>query len=455
LGRKSVSKKDKRLPLAQAHRRVGRLKDALGLYRQILDGEPENVAALVDLAEMSLGLGQAEGAASMILRALTCDPEDGQCLNVLDQVLATLKESGSQAQVLFEYSQILKESNLWDKALVTHRQAIRLKPTLANTDNFDSVSLLARGNLEQGWLAFEWRNTVGSLGPFTDKVWNGENLSGKTILVWGEQGIGDQIMFSTCLRDIIQQAGLVIIGTDDRLVPLFERSFPKAAVRGVARYTANGETRIQDFEWLEGYPPVDFFVLQGSLARFFRPSIASFPSTSNRLLGDPQRVKHWGRKLAELGPGKKIGICWRSHLVERQSRYYPALPLWQPLFNIKDAHFISMQAGVAPEEIQMIKDNFGVDITIFSEIDFIENIDDTAALCGALDSVVTTMVSLQWLAAAVGTPVWSIARGLRESEWCMLGQEHYPWFPELNVCLEEADDLLVRGFRRAAKDFLS
>jgi hypothetical protein len=455
LGRKSVSKKDKRLPLAQAHRRVGRLKDALGLYRQILDGEPENVAALVDLAEMSLGLGQAEGAASMILRALTCDPEDGQCLNVLDQVLATLKESGSQAQVLFEYSQILKESNLWDKALVTHRQAIRLKPTLANTDNFDSVSLLARGNLEQGWLAFEWRNTVGSLGPFTDKVWNGENLSGKTILVWGEQGIGDQIMFSTCLRDIIQQAGLVIIGTDDRLVPLFERSFPKAAVRGVARYTANGETRIQDFEWLEGYPPVDFFVLQGSLARFFRPSIASFPSTSNRLLGDPQRVKHWGRKLAELGPGKKIGICWRSHLVERQSRYYPALPLWQPLFNIKDAHFISMQAGVAPEEIQMIKDNFGVDITIFSEIDFIENIDDTAALCGALDSVVTTMVSLQWLAAAVGTPVWSIARGLRESEWCMLGQEHYPWFPELNVCLEEADDFLVRGFRRAAKDFLS
>jgi len=64
------------------------------------------------------------------------------------------------------------------------------------------------------------------------------------------------------------------------------------------------------------------------------------------------------------------------------------------------------------------------------------------------------MVSLQWLAAAVGTPVWSIARGLRGSEWCMLGQEHYPWFPELNVCLEEADDLLVRGFRTAAKEIL-
>ena len=455
MDRQSVSKKDKRLSLAQDHRHAGHLKDSLELYRQILDDEPENIAALVNLAEMCLEVGQAEGAASMILRALTSKPEDGKCSDVLDQVLTVLKGSGSQAQVLFEYSQILKENGLWDKALLKHRQALRLNPTLANTDNFDSLSLLARGDLESGWLAFEWRNTVGSLGLFTDKVWNGENLSGKTILVWGEQGIGDQIMFSTCLRDIIEIAKHVVIGTDERLVTLFQRSFPKATVQGVARYTVSGEIRVHDFEWLKGHPPIDFFVLQGSLARFFRSSIESFPSTSNKLLGDSQRLKYWCQKLTELGPGKKIGISWRSHLVERQSRYYPPLPLWQPLFNTKGAHFISMQSGVAPEEIQMIKSSFGVDLTIFSEIDFLEDIDDAAALCGSLDAVVTTMVSLQWLAAAIGTPVWSVARGLRESEWCMLGHECYPWFPELNVCLEEDDDLLVRGFRLAAKEILS
>jgi tetratricopeptide (TPR) repeat protein len=455
LGRKMTRKKDKRLSLAHDHRRAGRLKEALGLYRQILDAEPENIDALIILSAMSLELGQAEGAASMILRALACEPVNVQCLDVLEQVLVGFKEPAPQAQVLYEYSQILKENGLWDKALARHRQALRLNPKLAYTDNFESISMLARGNFEQGWMAYEWRNTVGSLGPFTDKVWNGEDISGKTVLVWGEQGIGDQIMFSTCLPDIIEQAGHVIIGTDERLVYLFERSFPEASVQGVARYTADGETRVQDFEWLEGHPPIDFFVLQGSLARFFRPSIESFPSTSKRLLGDPQRLKYWGQKLAELGPGKKIGICWRSHLVERQSRHYPPLQLWQPLFNIKDTHFISMQAGVAPEEIQMMKDSFGVDLAIFSEIDLIEHIDDAAALCGSLDSVVTTMVSLQWLAAAIGTPVWSISRGLRESQWCLLGHEHYPWFPRLNVCLEETDDLLERGFRRAAKEISS
>jgi hypothetical protein len=455
LSRKSADKSEKRISLAKAYRRVGHLKSALDLFRRVLEGEPDNLEALLSLTEMSLELGQTMGAASLVLRGLACDPEHGHCLTALNQVLEALKEPGPQAQVLFEYSQILKENSLWHKALLRHRQALRLNPTLANTDNFDSVALLARGDLENGWLAFEWRNTVGSLGLFTDKVWNGEDLSGRTVLVWGEQGIGDQIMFSTCLQDIIEKAEHVIIGTDERLVTLFQRSFPRANVRGVARYTASGQTRVQDFEWLEQLPSVDFFVLQGSLPRFFRSSINKFPSVSSRLLGDPERLEYWSRKLEELGPGKKIGISWRSHLVERQSSYYPALPLWQPLFDIKGVHFVCMQPGVTPKEIQMLRDNFDVDITIFSDIDLIENLDDTAALCGSLDSVVTTMVSLQWLAAAIGTPVWSIARGLSKNEWCMLGLEYYPWFPELNVCLEETDDLLMSGFGRAANTISS
>jgi len=453
LGRESIDNKNKCLSLAHDHRRAGRLKEALGLYRQILDAEPEDIDALMNLSAMSLELGQAEGAASMILRALASEPENVQCRDVLEQVLAGLKESGPQAQVLSEYSQILKENELWDKALARHRQALLLNPKLAYTDNFESISLLAQGNLEQGWMAYEWRNTVGSLGPFTDKVWNGEDLSGKTVLVWGEQGVGDQIMFSTCLPDIIEQAAHVIIGIDERLVLLFERSFPDISVHGVARYTADGETRVQGFEWLEQFPPIDFFVLQGSLPRFYRPNLESFPLESNRLLANPERLKYWDRKLAELGPGKKIGISWRSLLVSEEGfSHYPALDLWQPLFDIKGVQFINMQAEVTSEEKQMLKERFGVDLTIFPEIDLIEHIDDTAALCTSLDSVVTTLVSLQWLAAAMGTPVWSIARGEREKQWGLLGQERYPWFPELNICLEAEDDHLVQGFRHVAKE---
>ena len=82
----------------------------------------------------------------------------------------------------------------------------------------------------------------------------------------------------------------------------------------------------------------------------------------------------------------------------------------------------------------------------------VEDLDELAALCGSLDCVVTTRVSLQWLAAAVGPPVWSIARGQYEDEWCMLGLEHYPWFPEMNVCLAKTDDLLRTSFHRVARE---
>ncbi len=449
---RSTTKNNKLIKLAQVHYDAGRLKEALSLFRQVLDDEPKHLNALVSLTEMSLELGQVDGAASLILRALASEPFDKSCLLILDKIVDALEEKGTQAQLIFEYSQILKENGYWDEALYKHRQALRLDPALANTDNFDSISLLARGDIEKGWLAFEWRSTIGSLGKFTDKVWNGENLSGQTILVMGEQGVGDQIMFSTCLQDIIEIAKHVIIGVDDRLVTLFQRSFPKAVVEGVARYTADGKIFVQDFNWLQKHPQIDFFVLQGSLGRFFRPSVESFPSQSQRLLGAPERLKNWKQKLAQLGPGKKIGISWRSHLLERQSRCYPELSLWQPLFNIKSAHFICLQAGVTSEEVQIMKKSFGADIFILNEIDLVEDLDELAALCGSLDCVVTTRVSLQWLAAAVGTPVWSIARGQYEDEWCMLGLEHYPWFPEMNVCLAKTDDLLRSSFHRVARE---
>ena len=452
MGYKSVKKKNDSITLAEAHRGAGRLKEAFRLFRQILDDEPKNLDALVNLTKISLEFKQVDGASSLILRALTCDPVNDHCLVIFDEVLAAHEEKRSQAQLVFEYSQILKENGFWDNALQKHRQALRLDPTLANTDKFDSISLLAQGDLEKGWLAFEWRDTIGSLGLFTNKVWNGESLRGRTIFILGEQGVGDQIMFSTCLQDVIEVAGLVIIGTDDRLVSLFQRSFPQAVVQGVARYTADGKIFVQDFYWLEKHPPIDFFILQGSLGRFFRPSVESFPSLPRRLLADRERVEYWRQKLTELGPGKKIGISWRSHLVERQSECYPELSLWQPLLTIKGTHFICLQAGVTAGEVQMIKKSFGLDITTFDEIDLIDDLDDISALCGALDSVVTTRVALQWLAAATGTPVWSISRGTSKNEWSMLGLKNYPWFPQMKVCIEESDELLKCGFELAAKE---
>ena len=102
---RSTTKNNKLIKLAQVHYDAGRLKEALSLFRQVLDDEPKHLNALVSLTEMSLELGQVDGAASLILRALASEPFDKSCLLILDKIIDALEEKGTQAQLIFEYSQ--------------------------------------------------------------------------------------------------------------------------------------------------------------------------------------------------------------------------------------------------------------------------------------------------------------------------------------------------------------
>ncbi len=440
----------RKLAAAHRHRKAGRLEEALVLYGQILEGEPENLSALRSLAGISLDLGKPQAAATIVLRALSKVPQDSDSLNILDAVVTRLENPKAQAQLIFEYAQDLKAQGLGDTALTFYRRALQFDPTLSSYDTFDSIGLLSQGRLQQGWLAYEWRNTIGSLGLFTEKVWNGESLTGKNVLVWGEQGIGDQIMFSTCLPDIIEQAGHVIIGTDDRLVSLFERSFPQASVYGVTRYTSDRQAIVEDFSWLDNYPEVDFFVLVGSLPRFFRPTIESFPSRSSKLSADVKGVVSWCHRMERLGSGKKIGISWRSLFMnEDRADDFPALELWKPLFERPDSHFIGLQAGMTNQEWGLFKERFGIELVVFDDLDLNDDLDGTSALISSLDAVVTTQNYLQWLAAALAVPTWAIGKGSRDMQWGFLGETYYPWFPELNVCIEE-ENCLAKAFARVA-----
>lgn len=436
------------LKAAEKHRQAGRFKEALASCRLILKGEPENFAAHMCLARMSLDLGRLESAASMVLRALSTEPgsEDGQGL--LKQVTGQIEDPQAQAQVLVEYAQILKGKGMIDAALLQHRRALRLNPARAAHDTQESLALLAKGDLKNGWPAYEWRNTIGSLGAFTDKVWAGEPLAGKTVLVWGEQGIGDQIMFSTCLPDIIRQAGHVILAIDERLTTLFSRSFPEASVHGATRFGPDGKTSVHNFQWLESFPPVDCFVMMGSLPRFIRQTIDRFPTTANQMVADPLRVEYWRQQIGGKDNLKKVGIAWRS-IRESDDRIYPGFNLWRPLFGNRALHFVNLQAGMHSHEEQVLKQEFGLDLDVMEELDLVENIDDMAALICSLDGVVTTLTSVQWLAAAMGVPVWSVARAGNESQEMLLGEDRYPWFPALNICLSEDDAILRRAFEDA------
>jgi len=440
------------LAAADAARKAGRPGDALALYKKILEKDPENATAFVGLVKIALNTNKIETAVALVGRALISEPGNTDALDAFAKVAAALDDPQKTARLNFDISQGLKQKGLFEEALVLHRKALCFDSGLAATDTQESLPLLIGGKLKEGWMAFEWRNTVGSLGPFTDKVWNGsDDVTDKTVLVWGEQGIGDQIIFINCLPDIMERAGQVIIEADDRLVDLFQRSFPKALVHGSTRFTGEGKSSWKDFSWLHDCPPVDYFIMQGSLPRFFRPTLESFPSSGGRLCADSERATAMAERLASLGMGRKVGICWRSLLrAEDRDDFYPPLECWRPIFSMPDSCFINLQAGLDRHEKEELEKRFAIDLVSIEDLDLTQDIDGTAALVSVLDAVVSTMTYLPMLSASLAVPTWRISRGGPEDEWAFLGAEKFPWFPELHVGFGTSDEDLTGQFEKAA-----
>jgi tetratricopeptide (TPR) repeat protein len=469
---------------------AGRYGDAVKIARSILDDDPEHSAALYLLGRVSLKVHGFDTAAGLFAKAAAAgggEPRNhlglGEALVALkkyDQAALSLRLAGRLApdcdglaaawrdlerrcrEVLvcdgqdmaanFALGQVLKAMGRGDEGLVHHRRALKYNPGYALTDPHDGPKLLAAGKIEEGWAEFEWRSTIGSIGPFTEMVWKGEDLAGRTILVWGEQGIGEQILFADCIADVIAGAGKVIIEVDERLVPLFARSFRDAVVHGEARFQGGEPVSWTAIGWLDEHGPVDFFIPQGSLPRFFRRTLASFPGRRSILTASPQGVAFWRRRLEGLGPGRKVGVAWRSVLMtEKRAAFYPPLDAWAPLFALPGTEFVAVQANLEEAERSEIERRFAITLHAFDDIDLADDLDGSAALLSSLDAVVSADTYLPMLAAAVGTATWRVTRSLKKKDWSFLGAERYPWFPAMTVHFGETNDELTAIFERIAR----
>jgi len=279
-------------------------------------------------------------------------------------------------------------------------------------------SQLSCGQLSEGWKNHEFRHSLDRKRFSRHPYWAGESLTGKAILIWGEQGIGDEIIFASLYAEVIAQAARCVIECAPKLVPLFTRSFPAATV--VAKTEPPHPATLND---------LDCQCAAGSLAQWLRPNLASFPLTNTFLTPDPARVAHWRMQLTELGPGPKIGFCWRSSLATgERTLHYTTLDQWGPIFSTQGLHFINLQYDECRSELNQAKAQFSMPLHAFTEIDMYNNLDETAALIQALDLVISAPTAVSTIAAALGVDTWVMSYG---TTWEAHGTDHTPWFPTL------------------------
>jgi hypothetical protein len=262
----------------------------------------------------------------------------------------------------------------------------------------------------------------------------GDVLAGKRLLVVGEQGLGDEIMFAGMLPDVIEAlgpGGTLSLAVAPRLVELFQRSFPQSLVSAPDTASAGGRP-LRTAPLAPG--EIELWAPMGSLAQRFGSDLASFDRPPGYLRPDPGKADAWRRALATLGGRPKIGLSWKSMKTSGDRlKQYPSFEAWERLLAVPGVSFVNLQYGDCAAEIERAG-ALGVEIWQPPGLDLTDDIDGAAALSAAVDLVIGVGNASTNLAAAVGVPVWISAAPFA---WPRLGAEHYPWFPRTKVFAAE------------------
>ncbi len=281
---------------------------------------------------------------------------------------------------------------------------------------------LALGNTKRGFSEYDSRfhiNEIFSRFNFTQNlqvpIWSGEPLQSKKIIIWGEQGLGDEIWCFGYLSKMGEMCTDIYLECSPKLKKLVKRNFPDIKII----------VRTDKFLFDEKF--FDFQIPLGSL-----PKIFALPQHQNnfKYFVPKSELVYYLREKYRRGNHKKIiGISWRS--IKSRADYSFEIPLsnWLPLLQNKNYKFVSIQYGdIDPRLFEKLK-KADVDIVWDPDIDNFGDLDAAAAQISALDAVVSIANLSIMLAHSVGVPCWAALREYQEDWRYRIGSETSPWLP--------------------------
>lgn len=427
---------------ADEFRQQGKPDEALRLCNEFLNANYGHVPALTLAAHILIDSDRLGLAHALMLAAHKIAPNEPVILNNLgicyekmqdlDEAekyfTKALARNPNDSLTLTNLGFIYLQKSMPERSMNCSEKAMKLAPKIPHARFNYGQAQLMMGNFKEGWQNYE--ANLGRHEGRKERIygqiprWVGDK--GLTLIAYGEQGIGDEVSFASCIPDL-QRENKVIIECDHRLTKLFKRSFD-CPVYGT-RYK---KARI---EWPFRHP-IDATVAMGSLPGFFRNDLSDFPGTPY-LTADPQRRVQWRALLASLGPKPKIGIAWtggmkRTGMLRRSIPLMDLASIWR-----QDAVFVSLQYKDAPE-VEMVFEDTGVKIHHWPHATQTQDMDDQAALMAELDLVITVDQTAVHLAGALGVPCWVLLPKAPLWRYGLTGNT-MPWYKSVKLYRQKSE----------------
>ncbi|MCG6870986.1 MAG: tetratricopeptide repeat protein [Gammaproteobacteria bacterium] len=404
--------------LGNALRDLGRQAEAEAAYRRALELQPADRSAATNLANLLRDLGRADEAIA-IYRQLIAAKETADAWNNLAALYLDRDDFVAAEQATRQAGELdprhagacnnlgvaLQYQGATAEAVAAFGAAIERRPDFREAHSNRFWALCLAGRLAEAWEEHDWRGRTfpGSVREVPWPSWSGESLEGQRLLVHGEQGIGDEIMFASCYTELAARAAGLVLECQPRLAELLRRSFPGCEV-------ISGER--DDTAWMQDCQ-VDLAAPAGQLPHYLYAELSDFRPAPSYLAADPQRARHWRERLSALADGRAcVGVSWRGggRVKDRRHRSIP-LPAWSGVLENKDTFFVSLQYG--PYRSEALDNG----VHNFDEVDPLRDMDEFAALISALDRVVSVDNSTVHLAGALGTPTWVLLPSVPDWRW--------------------------------------
>ncbi|MBF0195173.1 MAG: tetratricopeptide repeat protein [Magnetococcales bacterium] len=431
--------------LAIILREDGKLDEVINIYKTIIAIQPDFPHVQNNLGNALKKQGRFTEAIECYNKVIATDPNDAgphnnkglvyhqqdkledayRCFNKAIEI------NPGFAEIYNNLGNLLADQGKFIEAITNYKKAIAIRPDYAEVHYNLGLSLYLQGDMKNGWEELEWR----LLRQETKKItmapniplWHGEPLNNKNILLYMEQGIGDEVMFAMFLFHIETVAANVLVAEcTDRLLNLFKRTFPKTVF---IKKTASISPYLAALKF-------DYQTMAGSVARFYENSFENYSKTIGKLQPEKSILSSFINKYKKLAYEKLIvGISWKTNnKISGKNRSTTLENMFGNLIkkHSKSLFLLNLQYGDVDKELANFSQETGYDIYNDKEVNSLDSLEEFAAQVAACDLIISIDNSTVHFAGAMGVPVWVLLPLTPDWRWSLASSD-CRWYPSCTL----------------------